>query len=117
MQKHSAITNQNKSASMYSGVAGFKYQFKEKFAMSVRGELFRDPQGFMSGVFIDNANKYTGFKLWGVTLGAEYKPTENSYIRIEARQLQMDKNQEIFHWKGINKPGRTELMCIIGVSF
>ena len=116
-QKHSAIANQSKTATMFSGVAGLKYQVKEKFAMAVRGEWFNDPQGFMSGVFIDNTNKYTGFKLWGLTLGAEYKSSENTYIRIEGRQLQMNKNQEIFRWNGINKPGRTELMCHIGVSF
>jgi hypothetical protein len=117
MQQHSDITHKNKMATMHSGVLGFKYQLKEKYAISGRGELFNDPQGFMSVVFIDKANKYTGFKLWGVTLSAEYKPTENSYIRIEGRRLQMDKNQEIFSWNGKNKPGRMELLCNIGISF
>jgi hypothetical protein len=117
LQQHSDIINKNRTAAMYSGVLSLKYQLKEKFAIYGREEFFKDPQGFMSLVFPDKENKYTGFKLWGVTLGAEYKPTENSYIRIEGRQLQMDKNQEIFRWNGINKSGRTELLCNIGVSF
>ncbi len=111
------INNKNISATMFSGVAALKYQLKEKYAVSVRGEVFSDPQGFMSGVVTDRQNKLTGLKLWGVTLGAEYKPTADSYLRIEGRQLQMDKNQEIFYWNGKNTSRRMELLCNIGISF
>ena len=117
MQHHSKIVDQNKTATMFSGVIGLRYQANEKFAISGRGELFKDPQGFMSGIFIDNANKFTGSKLWGVTLGAEYKPTESTYIRIEGRKLQMDKNQEIFYWNGKNRSNRIEILFNMGISF
>src|SRR5258705_8097893 len=116
-QAHADIIHKNKTASMFSGVFGLKYQLKEKYAAYGRGELFKDPQGFMSGVFLDKENKYTGFKLWGVTLGAEYKPTENTYIRIEGRELQMNKNQEIFRRNGKNTSRRMELLFNIGISF
>ena len=102
---------------MYSGVAGLKLQFLKKFAVAARGELFSDPQGFMSGVFLDLANKYTGFKLWGITAALEYNPIRNGYIRVEGRMLQMDKNQEIFYWEGKNTSRRLELLCNIGYTF
>ena len=82
-----------------------------------REEFFNDSQGFMSGVIIDKTNKYTGYKLRETTLGMEYKPTDNTYIRLEGRQLQMDKNQEIFYWNQSNKNSRMEIQMNIGISF
>ncbi len=102
---------------MYSGIAALRYQAKEKYAVSIRGEIFGDRQGFMSGVILDKENKYTGLKLWGLTVGAEYKPTADSYIRLEGRQLQMEKNQEIFYWDKKYTSRRLELSCNVGISF
>lgn len=116
-QKNSHITYVKEKAIMYSGLLGLKYQMKPKFAIYGRGELFNDPQGFMSGVFADKEGKLTGFKLWGATLGVEYKPTDNSYIRLEGRQLQMDKDQEIFYSNGKNQSSRMEMLMNIGISF
>lgn len=116
-QKNSHITNKNETASMYSGVFSLKYQLKPKFAIAGRGEIFKDPQGFMSGVFADKQGKLTGLDLWGATLGLEYKPNDNTYLRLEGRQLQMEKDQEIFYWGGKNVAGRTEVLFNIGISF
>ena len=116
IQSHADLTSL-KSASMYSGVLSLKYQLKPKFAFAARGELFNDPEGFMSGVMIDHAGKSTGFKLWGATAGLEYKPNDDTFIRLEGRQLQMDKNQKIFYWNGMNVSSRAEIMFNIGISF
>jgi len=62
-----------------------------------RGEFFNDPSGMLSGVFIDRNYDLTGLKIMGVTLGVEYKPTENSYVRLEGRSLIADKDQRIFY--------------------
>ena len=102
---------------MYSGVASLKYQLKPKYAIAARGEVFNDPQGFMSGVMVDRAGQLTGFKLWGATVGVEYKPNDNTYIRLEGRQIQMDKKQEIFYWDGKNVASRSEILLNIGISF
>ncbi|MFL5765715.1 MAG: outer membrane beta-barrel protein [Bacteroidia bacterium] len=116
MQKNSDTTGKV-NAMMYSGVAGVKFQAKKKFAVYGRYEFFQDPQGCMSGVMIDKEGKKTGIKMWGATLGLEYKPDDNSYIRLEGRQIQMDKNQEIFHWDGKSTSSRAEVMVNMGVSF
>ncbi len=117
LQQHADIVYKKVGASMQSGILGIKYQLKEKFAVAARGEFFYDPQGFMSTVILDNENKYTGYKLWGLTLGAEYKPTANTYIRMEGRQLQMNKKEKIFYWNGKNTSHRMEILCNIGISF
>jgi hypothetical protein len=117
IQEHSTITDQKKSAAMYSGVASLKYELATRTFIYGRGEILNDPQGFMGGVIVDKNGMLTGYKLWGATVGVEYKPTENSYIRLEARRLAMDKNQEIFHWNEENTFSRFEAMFNLGISF
>ncbi|MCW3085932.1 MAG: hypothetical protein JWP12_3298 [Bacteroidetes bacterium] len=117
IQQHSAINDPKKSAAMYSGVASLKYELVNRFSIYGRGEVFNDPQGFMSGVILDKKQMYTGYKLWGATFGLEYKPTDNTYIRLEGRQLQMDKDQEIFRWNNTNTAVRYEAMINMGITF
>ena len=116
-QQNSAITNAKKTAVVYGAIATLKYQFTPTFGAYARGEMFNDDDGFLTGVITDTNNKLTGFKLWGITAGLEYKPTENSFIRLEGRQLQMNKNQEIFRWKDKNESQRFEMMLHAGVWF
>ncbi|MBI4944847.1 MAG: porin [Bacteroidetes bacterium] len=116
MQQNSD-TSGKKSVFMFSGLAMLKYQLMKKFGVYNREEIFNDPQGIMSGTFVDKTGKRSGYKIWGVTLGIEYKPTDNSYIRLEGRELIADKDQEIFHWNNFITNARTELMINMGVSF
>lgn len=116
-QQNSDLTNLKKSASMWSGIFAMSYQAAKKFAIYGRGEVYRDPDGILSGVFMDQNNKLTGLKLWGITLGLEYKPTDNSYIRIEGRSLTTDKAQKIFRWDNDNKNNRLEAMLNMGITF
>ncbi len=110
-------TSANHSANAWSGFATLKYKPFSKTAVYARGEFFHDAAGFLDGAFMDTKNKTTGVELWGLTLGAEYKPTGFSYVRLEARQLQCDKAQEIFRWKGSDKASRSEIMFHIGCFF
>jgi hypothetical protein len=117
LQSNSSLEDPGHSASMYSGEASFKYLFTDKFALAARGEVFHDPNGYMGGLIENTDNEFTGLKMWGVTLGAEFKPTENSYLRIEGRQIQFDNKQQLFYWDGENKSNRLELSANVGVSF
>ena len=116
MQANSDTTG-TKNASMTSGVISLKYQFNKKYAAYVREEFFNDAQGFMSTRFMDSNNIQTGYKLVGATLGVEYKPTENSYIRLEGRNLMMDEAQDIFVWDGKYRNSRKEILLNMGISF
>jgi len=110
-------TTHKQMATMFSVLATFRYAITSKFGIYTRGEVFNDPSGFLYGKVYDKTGKQTGLKLWGATFGAEYKPSDNSYIRLEGRQLQTDANQEIFHWKGKNTNVRQELMIHMGYYF
>jgi len=117
IQQNSNIATHNADAYMFSALATLRYQAFKKAAVYARGEMFNDPDGFVSGVFTDAAGSYTGYKLWGVTAGAEYKPTENSYIRIESRRLQMQQDEYVFNYNGEARNYRWEFMVNMGVTF
>ena len=102
---------------MYSALVTARYQCSSQSAVYARGEVFSDADGFMSTVIIDKANKKTGYKLTGLTAGAEYKPTAESYIKLEGRVLQMDENQYIFYRDGYLYNYRFEIMINAGVTF
>jgi len=117
MQQNSDIATQSKMATMYSALATVRYQLAKRLGVYVRGEIFQDPNGYMSTIITDYTGKQTGYKLWGVTAGLEYKPTEESYVKLEGRRLQMDKNQYIFNYNGEEYNYRYEIMINAGVTF
>jgi len=117
LQQNSDIATHSKEASMYSALATIKYLCTKKFSIYSRGEVFSDPDGFMSTVIVDEAGNYTGYKLWGITAGMEYKPTPQSYVRLEGRHLQMDKNQYIFDFNNSLRNNRNEVVIDAGISF
>jgi hypothetical protein len=116
LQENSNI-NKAGMGSMASGILTFKYQASKKIACYERTEVFHDPNGIMSGIFKDDIGNLTGFKLFGETLGIEYKHADNTYLRLEARELIMDKNQKIFIWDNTIRNYRTEVTLSLGVSF
>jgi hypothetical protein len=116
-QSHSEINDEQKTATMISGVLIPSYDLPERFRIYGRAEFFNDANGFLSGVFFNDKNELTGLKIWGVTMGAEWKPTENSYIRLEGRDLAAASDEKIFYWNGKNTNVRFEVMINLGVSF
>lgn len=116
-QQNSNIIYNNQTVWAYTGVLSFKEQIRKKFAVYMRGEWFNDPEGIVAGIITDKNNYLTGYKLYGFTGGLEYKPTDNSYIRLEGRKLQMDKDQEIYYWNGEKRNYRLEMLINMGVSF
>ncbi|HTB06340.1 MAG TPA: outer membrane beta-barrel protein [Bacteroidia bacterium] len=116
-QQHSDLKDSTKPAYANSLILTFKYQFTKHFGMYYRIEAFNDPQGFLTGVIVNTENQATGYMLTGITLGMEYKPTENSYIRLEGRAIQMNDTQDIFYTNGQYTSGRGEVMLNMGVWF
>ena len=116
-QQNSDIATNKSTAAMYSALATARYQVGKKAGIYCRGEVFRDPDAIVSPVITDHAGYKTGYKLWGITAGFEYKPTENSYIKLESRLLKMDKDQYIYIQNGSGQNARYEIMINGGVSF
>jgi len=113
-QERSSLTDSNASATMLSGLAGIKYKLSKKISASIRGEIFNDKYGFLSGTFTDAAGNQSGLKAFGVTLGIEVRPVDNAYFRIESRYLSADKDQKIFNEE---KNSRIEANTSIGIEF
>jgi hypothetical protein len=114
---HSSINAPNGSANMFSGLFSVRYLVTKKLDCYGRLEFFDDADGFLSGVMTDKNNHLTGLKLWGATLGLEYKPTLNSYVRFEGRDLMADDAQEIFYHDGAYTNSRLEVLLNFGVWF
>ena len=117
LQQNSDLATRSKYASMYSALATFRYQCAPKLGVYFRGEIFSDPDGYMSTTFIDNKGKATGYKLTGYTAGLEIKPTAESYVKVEGRYLQMDNSQYIFHYDNAPQNGRLEVIVNAGITF
>src|SRR6185437_4188113 len=116
-QQNSDIATGTKNATAYGALATEKYQFHPKFAVYDRLELFRDPQGFLSAIYTNNSGRQIGYESYGGTIGVEYKPSTNSYIRVEYRRLQMASHEDIFYTDHQNVAYRNDLMVNMGVFF
>ena len=116
-QQHSVIADTTRTASVYSGIITLKYQLKPKFGIYARGENFSDKDGFLTGIITDSKSKQTGYFLNGATLGFEFKPVDNTFIRLEGRYLIMDNDQKIFRTDGANTNNRIEAFINMGVWF
>jgi hypothetical protein len=116
-QQNSGLMDNSKFASLYSAIVTLKYQQAPRFGYYGRFEMFNDEEGFLAGVIKDANNNLTGYKSTGFTLGLEGKPTDNSYIRLEGRDLMMDDAQKIFITDGKNTNARYEGMICVGVWF
>lgn len=62
------------------GQAQAKVQFSPQWGLALRGEFYHDPVGMLS----------PQVRGWGGTAQLEYKPTPTSFLRLEARHLQLD---------------------------
>lgn len=94
----------------YSGLVSGKYAINKNFALSLRGEMTNDDKKVLT----------VGTNGLGVTAGLEFKPTDNSYLRLEGRQLMLANNKENQVFKdaaGAASSSRLEGMLSMGVSF
>lgn len=102
-------TEAGKANPYLSGLLTAKYAFTPKFSLTARGEYINDPSKIVS----------VGLSGFGGTLGAEYKPTDNSYIRLEGRQLMLSgADSMIFTGSDKKATGnRLEGMLSVGTWF
>lgn len=101
---------QSGNAHIYYGAQlSARYDFMPNFGATVRGEVIQDPGSMLTDAL-------QGF---GVTLGLEYKPTDNSFVRLEGRQLIMDPNANkmFMDANGNASSNRTEVLVNTGVWF
>lgn len=107
-----------KTAQMFSALAEAKYMLVKKLFIYGRAEYFNDQDEMLTGPEVNQNKQLVGLTVGGATLGIEYKPLQNTYFRIEGRELetQGDK-EEIFFYNGRSSNVRYEFMCSLGVWF
>ncbi len=111
------VATQSDVQSIYhSGFVTARYAFNPSWSVSARGEYVVDEKGMLS---VYPNLKDAGLMGGGFTLGGEYKPTENSYVRLEGRQLFLDatKNKIFTDLTGVASSTRFELLASTGLYF
>ena len=87
------------TTSIASGISGFlqaTYRFTKWFATSVRGEYLSDPDGSVTPLYAYDG-KLRGLLTYGGTVGVEFNPVRNSYLRAEYSYLSADKDNNVFN--------------------
>lgn len=115
IQSNSDLDNPSKNATMYGGLITFRYQFNDKWSSTIRGEVMNDENGFLSGVVVDDKGKSRGLEIYGLTIGAEYRPAPNTYFRTEFRYAQAPDQLKIFTADAPTN-SRTELLFTLGID-
>ena len=116
IQTNSELKNSSETANMYAGLVTARYQFMPKWSMTGRAELFKDENGFISGTTINANGSIKGLELTGYTLGTEYRPIPNAYLRAEARYTHVADDLEIFINDGQPSNHRLEVLLTMGLE-
>lgn len=105
----------------YGGQLTARYDFLEKFGVTLRGETIQDANGMLTGSFDTSTadNTAQGLQGFGVTLGLEYRPIENAFVRLEGRQLMLNatNNQIFMDGSGTASANRFEISANTGFWF
>lgn len=116
-QQKSDITDTANSANLFSGLLSVRYNFVPKFYITARGEYYEDNDGILSGLYTNNSGNLTGLKAGGIALALEYYPTDNSYVRVDARFLKTGNDLYIFTRENGPNDERTEIVLGTGIEF
>lgn len=115
-QTNSDLQNTQDTAYIYAALITLRQQFSSKFSVTGRAEIFRDNNGFISGILNDTTNNLTGVDLTGFTIGTEYKPINGSYFRAEFRHTNTQDDLKIFVNSGDVSSRRLELLFTLGLE-
>lgn len=115
IQKNSVLTDSTKTATIFSTLAAVKYRISPQWALYGRYELFSDPNEILTGPVENGNHELVGVDITGGTLGIEFKPIPNSYLRIEGRVLHALTDETIFNNGGNYTNNRQEI--IVGLGF
>ena len=115
-QKNSVILNDNKNAQMFSSLLAVRYRMTHLWSLYMRGEFFDDPNEILSGPVYNENHNIIGPEIIGGTIGIEFKPIPNSYVRLEHRSLK-NQNGKIFQYHEKSSSYRSEYLFGIGIWF
>jgi hypothetical protein len=93
LREKSLLSDTMKTAYSYGALLSVRYNISEHFSTTLRGDFYQD----LDGIYSDIQYNGTGVKGSGLTLGFEYRPVKNGYIRLESRYLRLDAAQKVFY--------------------
>lgn len=105
------------TAIMWSALVSAKYKFNDHWATYAKAEYYYDKDEMLSGPVLDSRQHYVDLEIGGATLGMEWKPFQNAYLRLESRMLQTTDNEKIFKVNGAPSAMRYEVISELGVWF
>lgn len=117
LQRNTKLSDPSQTAHMHSALLAIEYKFNSSFAVYGREEFFSDPDEILTGPVENSHHELIGLNFTGTTLGVEYKPIENSYVRLEGRTLHTKSNQDIFKINDKSVNHREEVIFSVGVWF
>jgi hypothetical protein len=107
-----AVTGNEHAAYWYGGMASGRLAFNDVWAAAVRGEWFRDPQGFMTGAVDPTSGTPLDVTIRTGTLTLEAKPNPYLIVRLENR---IDSaNQPVFR-AGLTDASDVQVTTLLGV--
>lgn len=105
------------TAQMFSAQVAAKYRVLKKLYTYGKLEYYDDPDEMLSGPVLDNRSQYVDLKIGGATLGLEWKPVGNAYLRLEGRVIKTADGEDIFRMNGSASDMRYEVISELGVWF
>jgi hypothetical protein len=106
------VTGNERAVYWYGGMAAGRLAFNDVWAVALRGEWFRDPQGFMTGATDATSGAPLDVIIRTGTLTLEAKPSPYLIVRLENR---IDSaNQPVFR-RGLNDANDVQVTSLLGV--
>lgn len=88
---------QSFSRRIVSGVLNIRYKVSPKFAFFTKGEYFNDILGVLTPIMTNNEGKSQGLNAITYGGGLEFKARKNHYLRIEARNTQLENGFDVYN--------------------
>lgn len=118
IQEHTGIEDSTATSTMYSMLLAGKYKIRNgRYGIYARTEVFNDKNEILTGQIVNPLHMLVGINAFGGTFGLEYKPIENSFLRLESRYIHLWNKENIFYTNGSYTNVRMEVIASMGVWF
>ncbi len=118
LQEHTGLRDSTATATMYSMLVAAKYKMLGgQYSVYGRAEIFNDQNEILTGPVINQYHTLVGLHAFGANVGLEFKPMNNSFLRLESRYIHLWNDENIFYTKNKNTNVRLEIIGSLGVWF
>lgn len=116
-QTNSTLEDSTGTAVMFNAVAIARYRFTNQYSTTGRIEYFNDADGFISGALQNRNGELQGLNATAFTIGVEYAPSPEAYLRAETRWTRAESDLQPFNKGGKPSNLRAEFLINMGFYF